>query len=115
MWQALLALGRSLLDSLRDLAPIIIVIAFFQLAVLQQPIPDLAGLLGGTLLVALGLTFFIYGLDMGLFPIGESMAQAFAQKGSVFWFNRINRPTGDLRTKGPAEVTARELITDIPL
>ena len=85
MWHALLALGRSLLDSLRDLAPIIIVIAFFQLAVLQQPIPDLAGLLGGTLLVALGLTFFIYGLDMGLFPIGESMAQAFAQKGSVFW------------------------------
>ena len=85
MWHAFLALGRSLLDSLRDLAPIIIVIAFFQLAVLQQPIPDLAGLLGGTLLVALGLTFFIYGLDMGLFPIGESMAQAFAQKGSVFW------------------------------
>ena len=35
--------------------------------------------------------------------------------GSVVWFNRINRPTGDLRTKGPAEVTARELITDIPL
>ena len=85
MWHAFLALGRSLLDSLRDLAPIIIVIAFFQLAVLQQPIPDLVGLLGGTLLVALGLTFFIYGLDMGLFPIGESMAQAFAQKGSVFW------------------------------
>lgn len=33
----------------------------------------------------LGLTFFIFGLEMGLFPIGESMAQAFARKGSVFW------------------------------
>jgi hypothetical protein len=85
MWHALLALGRSLLNSLRDLTPIILVIAFFQLAVLQQPVPDLAGLLGGTLLVALGLTFFIYGLEMGLFPIGESMAQAFAHKGSLFW------------------------------
>ena len=85
MWQTLLALGRSLLDSLRDLAPIILVIAFFQLAVLQQPVPDLAGLLGGTVLVAFGLTFFIYGLEMGLFPIGETMAQAFAQKGSLFW------------------------------
>jgi hypothetical protein len=52
---------------------------------LQQPVPDLAGLLGGTLLVALGLTCFIYGLEMGLFPIGESMAQAFAHKGSLFW------------------------------
>jgi hypothetical protein len=85
MWHALLALGRSLLNSLRDLTPIILVIAFFQLAVLQQPVPDLAGLLGGTLLVALGLTCFIYGLEMGLFPIGESMAQAFAHKGSLFW------------------------------
>jgi len=74
-----------LLNSLRDLAPIILVITFFQLVVLQQPIPDLGGLLGGTLLVTLGLTFFIYGLEMGLFPIGESMAQAFSQKGSVFW------------------------------
>lgn len=85
MWHALLALGRSLLGSLRDLAPIIIVISFFQLVVLQQPVPDLMGLLGGTLLVAMGLTFFIYGLEMGLFPIGESMAQAFAQKGSLIW------------------------------
>jgi len=85
MWRSILALGKSMLDSLRDLAPIIIVIAFFQLVVLQQPIPDLAGLLGGTLLVTLGLTFFVYGLEMGLFPIGESMAQAFSQKGSVFW------------------------------
>jgi hypothetical protein len=85
MLRSILALGKSLLDSLRDLAPIIIVIAFFQLVVLQQPIPNLAGLLGGTLLVTLGLTFFIYGLEMGLFPIGESMAQAFSQKGSVFW------------------------------
>ncbi|MGD8874593.1 MAG: DUF1538 family protein, partial [Gammaproteobacteria bacterium] len=85
MWRSILALGKSLLDSLRDLAPIILVITFFQLVVLQQPIPDLAGLLVGTLLVTLGLTFFIYGLEMGLFPIGESMAQAFSQKGSIFW------------------------------
>ncbi len=85
MWRSILALGKSLLDSLRDLAPIILVIAFFQLVVLHQPIPDLAGLLGGTLLVTLGLTFFIFGLEMGLFPIGETMAQAFSQKGSVFW------------------------------
>ena len=33
----------------------------------------------------LGLTFFIFGLEQGLFPIGESMAHAFASKGSVFW------------------------------
>ncbi len=74
-----------MLNSLRDLLPIILVIAFFQLFVLQQPIPNFLDLVLGTLFVVLGLTFFIYGLEMGLFPIGESMANAFARKGSVVW------------------------------
>ena len=76
---------RSMLGSLRDLAPIILVIAFFQIFVLQQPPDNVLGLLVGTLFVVLGLTFFVYGLEMGLFPIGETMAHAFARKGSIFW------------------------------
>ncbi len=79
------AIAQPLLDSLRDLAPIIVVIAFFQLAVLQRPLPDLERLLVGTLLVAVGLALFVRGLEIGLFPIGESMAYAFARKGSVLW------------------------------
>lgn len=73
------------LSSARDLASIIIVIAFFQIVVLQQPIPNFAEILTGVFLVILGLTFFMRGLEMGLFPIGESMAYAFASKGSVAW------------------------------
>ncbi|UTW05270.1 DUF1538 domain-containing protein [Amphritea atlantica] len=71
--------------SVRDLLPIVLVIAFFQLMVLQQPVPDLVGLLTGLLCVVAGLTFFIYGLEMGLFPIGQVLAHAFARKGSLFW------------------------------
>lgn len=85
MQKSLYALMKSMLGSLRDLAPIILVIAFFQLIVLQQPLPDLVGVMTGVVFVVLGLTFFIYGLEMGLFPIGESMAHAFARKGSVSW------------------------------
>ncbi|MFT7184786.1 MAG: hypothetical protein ACI84K_000152 [Pseudohongiellaceae bacterium] len=85
MYQGLLAIFRSMLGSLRDLAPIIIVIGFFQFVVLQQPIPNLADLIIGVVCVLLGLTFFIFGLEMALFPIGESMAHALAKKGSVFW------------------------------
>ncbi|WP_455198750.1 DUF1538 family protein [Kaarinaea lacus] len=77
----LYALGRSA----RDLAPIVLVIAFFQIAVLQQPIPDTAGLIAGMLLVVLGLTLFIRGLEIGLFPVGESLAYDFARKGSLAW------------------------------
>lgn len=75
----------SLLRSGRDLTPIICVIAFFQLIVLQQPLPQLAELVLGMLLVVCGLTLFIHGLEMGLFPMGESMAHALARKGSVVW------------------------------
>jgi len=76
---------RLIFDSFRDLLPIIIVIGFFQLVVLQQPIPNLERLLMGTLMVLIGLTLFIRGLEMGLFPLGETLAYAFARKGSVVW------------------------------
>jgi hypothetical protein len=78
-------LAKALLGSLRDLLPIVLVIVFFQFAVLRQPLPDVGQLLLGMLFVVLGLTFFIHGLEQGLFPIGESMAYAFARKGSLFW------------------------------
>ena len=85
MIQTLKKLLVAMLGSLRDLAPILLVILFFQFVVLQQPLPDVAQILTGALFVVLGLTFFIHGLEQGLFPIGESMATAFARKGSLFW------------------------------
>ncbi len=81
----LLQFFRALLDSLRDLAPILGVIAFFQLVVLGQPIPNLGELLWGVVLVVVGLSLFVQGLKLGLFPIGEGMAWDFAAKGSVLW------------------------------
>ncbi|MCG6890594.1 MAG: DUF1538 domain-containing protein [Gammaproteobacteria bacterium] len=79
------AVGGALFDSLRDLLPIILVIGFFQFAVLQQPIPNFGEIAVGILFVVIGLTLFVQGLNMGLFPIGESMAYAFASKGNIFW------------------------------
>ena len=85
MQGTLLKLFKSMLVSCRDLLPIVLVILFFQFAVLQQPLPNIGQLLLGISFVVLGLTFFIHGLEQGLFPIGESMAHAFAKKGSVAW------------------------------
>lgn len=72
-------------ESLRDLLPIILVITFFQLVVLQQPIPDFFKIATGILFVVIGLALFVQGLNMGLFPIGELMAHSFATKGSLLW------------------------------
>lgn len=85
MFDVLRALGRDLRDSLRDLAPIVVVIAVFELLVLRQPVSTLAPLAGGVVLVVIGLTLFIYGLKLALFPVGENLAHALARKGSVFW------------------------------
>lgn len=79
------AFARSLAASFGDLLPILAVIGFFQVVVVQAPIPDVTGILAGLVLVVIGLTLFVYGLELGLFPIGESMAYAFARKGSLFW------------------------------
>lgn len=77
--------GVILRDAVRDLAPIILVITIFQVGVLRQPFPQLFEVLSGLVLVIMGLGLFVLGLEMGLFPIGEAMAEAFARKGSLIW------------------------------
>ena len=74
---------RRLVGSARDLAPLILVIAFFQIVVIRQPFPNLWNVLAGMACVVVGLALFIQGLESGLFPIGEVLAQGFARKGSV--------------------------------
>ncbi len=74
---------RLLVGSFRDLLPIVLTVAFFQIVVLQQPFPNLTEVLVGVVFVVFGLTLFIQGLEMGLFPLGDDMAEAFAKKGSL--------------------------------
>jgi len=76
---------RLLRDSFRDLLPIILVVSFFQFAVLQQPLPDVAKLLTGILMVMLGLALFIQGLKLALFPLGEEIAFNFVRAGKLWW------------------------------
>jgi hypothetical protein len=72
-------------DSALALLPIVLVIAFFQLLVLRQPVPGLGDILGGTLMVLAGLALFVKGLEMALFPLGEEMAYNFVRRGNLWW------------------------------
>jgi hypothetical protein len=82
---SLLALTRDAYSSLRDLLPIVVVIAVFQVFVIREPVHNILSLVFGGLLVVAGLAFFLFGLRIALFPIGEGLAHALARKGSVFW------------------------------
>ncbi|MBK8176831.1 MAG: DUF1538 domain-containing protein [Rhodospirillales bacterium] len=83
MRKILRSVHASIAAPLRDLAPLALVVAFFQVIVLDRPFPDLQRVLIGAVFVVAGLRLFVIGLQSGLFPLGESMAQAFARKGSV--------------------------------
>ncbi len=73
----------QLFRSVLDLLPIVLVVVVFQLFIIRQPVPDVEQMITGMILVVLGLTLFIQGLEQSLFPLGESLAFDFARKGSL--------------------------------
>ncbi len=76
---------RIALGTLRDLAPVVTVVLLFQIFIVQQPVARLFPLVEGTLLVLMGLILLIYGLELALFPLGDALAYALAQRGSFIW------------------------------
>jgi len=106
--------GQSLFESARDLFPIVTVVAVFQLLVLQQPLPDLGRLLAGVLLVLLGLSLFVRGLQMALFPLGEELAYNFVRRGSLIWLLLFSFALGFGTTAAePALIAVAEEAADI--
>nr|WP_282571362.1 DUF1538 domain-containing protein [Methylonatrum kenyense] len=71
----LLGMVTDLLEMVRDVLPIIAVILFFQFVVLRKPLAHPHRVAVGFVLVIVGLYAFVVGLKLGLFPIGESMAE----------------------------------------
>ncbi|CAA6802189.1 MAG: FIG01183065: hypothetical protein [uncultured Sulfurovum sp.] len=64
----------ALVDTIKDVTPILVVIFFFQYLIIKKPVAHLHKIATGIIMVILGLYAFIIGLEMGLFPIGESIA-----------------------------------------
>ncbi len=85
MLRGVLPFLRMVGGSAKDLAPIVVIIGFFQFVVLKQGILNFFDIALGMVLVMIGLAIFIQGLEMALFPIGESLAHAFARKANLMW------------------------------
>ena len=76
---------QLLKESFRDLLPIILVIVFFQLAIIQTVPENWLSTAIGLAIVGVGLAVFLLGLEVGIFPVGEGLASDFARKGSTKW------------------------------
>ena len=117
MIDTLQSIVRPVTRSIRDLAPIFLVIGFFQYFILQEPLAGIFSLVAGAVFVLMGLTLFVYGLELALFPIGEELAVSLARKGSVFWLltfafllgfgTTVAEPALTAVAKEAAEVAAR--------
>jgi len=64
----------ELVNTIKDVIPILVVIFFFQYIIIKKPVAHLHKIITGIIMVILGLYAFIVGLEMGLFPIGETIA-----------------------------------------
>ena len=78
-----------LLATCRDVLPIIILIAVFQLLVLRQKIPNLPRLIIGGIYVVLGLALFLAGLEKALFPLGKIMATQLSDPSFIYGTDAI--------------------------
>ena len=68
-------LANTFVNTIKDVASIVTLIAVFQIFVINRSIPNLGRVLFGAILVIIGLTFFLIGLEKALFPLGELMAK----------------------------------------
>jgi len=66
-----------LLSTLRDVMPIAVILTVFQVFVIRRAVPNLGQVLAGFVYVVIGLTLFLIGLELALFPVGRTMAGQF--------------------------------------
>lgn len=64
----------TLMATIKDVLPIIIIIVGFQVFVIRKNIPNFKRVFSGFIYVILGLALFLEGLEEALFPIGKLMA-----------------------------------------
>jgi hypothetical protein len=67
-------IGQTALATVVDVLPIAGILVFFQAVVLRKKPPHLGRIVAGFAYVLAGLTLFLVGLEVALFPLGKSMA-----------------------------------------
>lgn len=77
---------RTFIESSMNLVPIILVVTGFQVFVFQSIPDDLLSIAFGFFIVIIGATFFLMGLEVGVFPLGNNLSYEFLERKSQFWF-----------------------------
>jgi hypothetical protein len=65
---------KLLVATAKDVIPVLALLVVFQMVVLRRPLPRPGRIIFGFALVLVGMTCFLGGLDLALFPVGRAMA-----------------------------------------
>jgi len=83
---------QTLLDTVGDIFPIIVMVVVFQFMVIRRPMPNLRRVVIGFGYVLVGLSLFLLGLEQALFPLGRLMATQLTDP--AFIYSGIERIAG---------------------
>jgi len=84
MFEFALTFTRTLLGTLHDLLPIVLILGFFQFVILRDPMVKPWRVLRGLAYIMLGMALFLMGLEEAIFPLGELMAKQLTAPGFLF-------------------------------
>lgn len=77
---------HTFIESCINLIPILIIIVGFQALVFQSVPDNVVSIAIGFFIVVVGVTFFLMGLEIGVFPLGNNLSAEFLERKSLFWF-----------------------------
>ena len=77
---------HTFVESCINLIPILIIIVGFQALVFQSVPDNVVSIAIGFFIVVVGVTFFLMGLEIGVFPLGNNLSAEFLERKSLFWF-----------------------------
>lgn len=87
---SLSSFATTLLATIGDVIPIVAILFGFQLLVLRKPLPHLKSIIIGFIYVIVGLTLFLMGLEMALFPLGRTMAEQLTDPAFILGQDAVN-------------------------
>ena len=77
---------HTFVESAVNLIPILLIIIGFQLFVFQSVPENVISICIGFFIVIIGVTFFLMGLEIGIFPLGNNLSGEFLERKSIFLF-----------------------------
>ena len=75
----------ALKETVQSIAPITLIVLLIQILLIGSPLENIATFVLGALMVAIGFSFFLMGVKLGMLPIGEAIGGELPKRGSILF------------------------------